>query len=374
LKFRIIVRRLTSYGGAEFIALRFARFLHSQNLLEEVVCGRNEEGELPFKVREVGFLRPGRFLKTYSFQRRVANYLKGAPKGVNFAFSKVPDCHVYINGGGVHASFLKSSIKAYSGWRAPLKALSRSLNPVNYLNPLLERKILKTSKKIVAVSSVVKEELLFHYSFLNIEEKIEVVPNPVDVEKFNREKRKELRTFGRELVKARRGEFIVGFASSNFRLKGLHLLIEALVHLPKKVKLAVAGGRNPKEFLKLAQKLGVRERVVFLGKVKGMELFYSGIDLLAHPSYYDTFGNVVAEALSMGVPTICSNKTGAKDFIDEGKNGFILKTFSPKEIAQKIALSMKREWDFKVNLPCDREVFRRYVEIGEQSLRLEQKG
>jgi len=369
LKFRVIVRRFTSYGGAEFIAFRFASYLHSKGLLEEVVCGRNEAGSFPFKVRELGFLKPGRFLKTYSFQRRVLTYLKEASAAINFSFSKVPECHVFRDGGGTHPGFLQASIRAYPFPKNFFKRLSRSLNPVNYYNPALEKRILETSEKVIAISSVVKEELLLHYGSLGIEEKIEVVPNPVDVGRFNREKREKLRSKGREFIGAKDGEFIVGFASSNFWLKGLHLLIVALSHLPEKVKLAVAGGRNPKDFIKLAERFGVRERVVFLGKVKEMELFYAGVDLLAHPSFYDTFANVVAEALSMGVPVICSKKTGAVDFVKSGESGFILESFSPLEIAGKIGASMEKSWSFKANLPSDEEVFRRYVEIGEQSLR-----
>jgi len=367
LRVRVIVRRLTDYGGAEFIALRFARFLHCQGLLEEVVCGRCDV-KVPFRVRELGYWRGGRFLKTYSFQKRVRDYLSGSSRAINFAFSKVPGCEVYVNGGGTHTGFLRSSIKAYPFPRRFFKALSRSLNPVNYYNPVLERQIVATAGRIIAVSRQVKEELLAVFKDLPLEGKIAVVPNPVSSERFNPGRREELRLKAREFVGALEGDFVVGFASSNFWLKGLHLLIEALKFLPESVKLVVAGGRNPEEFLKLARRFGVRERVLFLGKVSQMELFYSGIDLLVHPSYYDTFANVVAEALSMGVPVICSKNTGAREFIEEGVNGFVLKTFSPQEIAEKIKICSGREWSFRLRLPSDREVFQRYLEIGEQSL------
>jgi len=371
LKFRVIVRRFTSYGGAEFIGLRFARFLYSHGLLEEVICGRNEVGECPFRVVELGFLKPGRFLKTYSFQRRVVNYLSQASPAINFAFSKVPQCHVFRDGGGTHLGFLKASDRAFPSFKRYLKRISRALNPVNYYNPYLERQIFRTSGKIIAISSMVKDEILRYYSNLSLDRKVEVVPNPVDVENFNREKRRHLRRKGRVFVGVDDRSFTVGFVSSNFWHKGLYLLIEALSFLPERVKLVVAGGRNPDKFLKLASRLGVEKRVRFLGKVKEMELFYSGIDLLAHPSYYDTFANVVTEALAMGVPVVCSSMTGAKDFVEDGVNGFVLKGFSPVEIAEKISEAMDRNWDFETNLPSDKEIFQRYIEIGEQSLRRE---
>ncbi|WP_456436213.1 glycosyltransferase family 4 protein [Thermovibrio ammonificans] len=365
MKFRVVVRRLSGYGGAEFIALRFANYLHKRGLLEEVVCGVKEV-EVPFKVTELGYLKPGRFLKTLSFQKRAVKYLK-TKETVNFAFSKVPHCHVYRNGGGTHLGFLEGSLKALPPARRLIKKLTRSLNPVNYFNPILEGEIFRSSKVIIAISSKVKEEVIKFYGrkLLN---KIYTVPNPVDLNRFNREAKEKLRKSGRELVGFREGRFVLGFASSNFTLKGLKQLIEALALLPKDVTLAVAGGRNPKSFLKLAEKLGVADRVHFLGKVNRMETFYAGIDLLVHPSFYDTFANVVTEALATGTPVICSRETGAAEFITEGVSGFILKEITPEEIAEKVEAALPKKWDFNVKLPTDEEVFSRYVSLGERSL------
>ncbi|WP_457679060.1 glycosyltransferase family 4 protein [Thermovibrio sp.] len=369
MKFRVIVRNFQNYGGAEVIALRFADFLYKEGLLKEVLCGRSSLSK-SYPVKEVGYLKPGRFFKTFTFQKRAVKYIKeNEERGVvNFAFSKVPYCHVFRNGGGTHLGFLKASIEAYKGAEKLLKRVRRRLNPVNYLNPLLEEEIFKTSKAIVAISSIVKDEVLEFYGHLKLEDKIFTVPNPVNKERFSPEVKEKLRERGREFVRAKKGEFVLGFASSNFKLKGLREALFALKYLPERVKLVVAGGRNPKEYLKLAKKLNLKGRVLFLGKVSQMELFYSGIDLFLHPSYYDTFANVVAEALATGTPVICSAKTGAKEFVKEEVSGFVLKEITPEEIGRKVKEALSRKWKFKVELPTDEEVFRRYVEIGEQSL------
>jgi UDP-glucose:(heptosyl)LPS alpha-1,3-glucosyltransferase len=54
----------------------------------------------------------------------------------------------------------------------------------------------------------------------------------------------------------------------------------------------------------------------FLGSVwvKDIRDFYLVLDVLVHPSFYDTFGNVVAEILSMGVVSVLTTRrVGAKD-------------------------------------------------------------
>ena len=368
MKVRVVVRRLSHYGGAEFVALRFARFLHEAGALKEVVCAE-AEGEFPFPVIKVKLLRPSRFLKTISFNLAVNRYLKEREeKGiVNFAFSKVSNCHVFINGGGTHLGFVKASLKALPPVERAIKRVRRAFNPINYYNPKLEEEIFRSSREIIATSEKVKEEMLLYYGHLGIKEKITVVPNPTDVKRFNREVRLKLREGARREFGIEEGEVALGFASSNFTLKGLRQLIEALQLLPQKFKLIVAGGRNPKGFLKEAQRLGVEKRVKFLGKVKEMEKFYSAVDVLTHPSFYDTFGNVVTEALSMGVPVVCSRETGAKDFVKEGVNGFVLNEINPKEIAEKVRRAAQLP-PFKTELPTDEEVFEKYLLIGERSL------
>ena len=48
-------------------------------------------------------------------------------------------------------------------------------------------------------------------------------------------------------------------------------------------------------------------------------------DCVILPSLWnETFGFTVLEALSYGVPVIVSSHVGAKDIVDEGKNGFVV--------------------------------------------------
>ena len=56
-------------------------------------------------------------------------------------------------------------------------------------------------------------------------------------------------------------------------------------------------------------------------------------------SKFDTFGNVVLEAMAAGLPVIISSNVGAKDLVQEGGNGFIISNTSDSDyIAAKIAL------------------------------------
>lgn len=66
---------------------------------------------------------------------------------------------------------------------------------------------------------------------------------------------------------------------------------------------------------------------IFLGWVNHDDLpkVYSAADILVLPSRFDTFGCVVLEALSCGLPVIAYNTKGPKDIINDGLNGYLVK-------------------------------------------------
>jgi glycosyltransferase involved in cell wall biosynthesis len=78
-------------------------------------------------------------------------------------------------------------------------------------------------------------------------------------------------------------------------------------------QLVIAGPMEDGEEMlrRLAQDLGVADRVVFTGFVDGGDLpaLYSGASVYACPSLYEGFGFTVLEAMACGVPVVCSKET-----------------------------------------------------------------
>jgi len=66
----------------------------------------------------------------------------------------------------------------------------------------------------------------------------------------------------------------------------------------------------------------------YLGWVeqKNLPQLYSSSDLLILPSKFDTFGCVVIEAMSCGLPVLAYNAKGPKDIVEHGENGFLAHT------------------------------------------------
>lgn len=105
------------------------------------------------------------------------------------------------------------------------------------------------------------------------------------------------------------GSFTIAFVGNRYDIKGLPVLLLALQSLPVHVNLLVVGNAEQVNFYQTqAQKLGVGQRVQFLGAVNGVEQVYQAADCLAHPTLEDTFAMVVLEAMAYGLPVVVSRE------------------------------------------------------------------
>ncbi len=106
--------------------------------------------------------------------------------------------------------------------------------------------------------------------------------------------------------------------------KNLRLLIEALARLKDGVTLTVAGTGPEEQSLKsLAERLGVNDRITWLGFIQDKEAFFEQINLLVMPSEYECFG-MAAEALVDGIPAIVSRETGIAEIVEQHGGGKII--------------------------------------------------
>jgi glycosyltransferase involved in cell wall biosynthesis len=70
---------------------------------------------------------------------------------------------------------------------------------------------------------------------------------------------------------------------------------------------------------------------------KEMSEIYSNADILIFPSLADGFGLSVIEALSYGLPVVCSTNSGASDIIKDGVNGFLIDPLNYNDITDKLS-------------------------------------
>jgi len=110
--------------------------------------------------------------------------------------------------------------------------------------------------------------------------------------------------------------------------KGLDRLVRSLAHAPG-VRLVIAGNDEEgygAEIQRLADGLGVAERVQLIGDVRGArkDAILSGAAAVVLPSYSENFGNVVVEAMAAGRPVVVTPEVGVADLVRESGAGVVV--------------------------------------------------
>jgi UDP-glucose:(heptosyl)LPS alpha-1,3-glucosyltransferase len=197
-------------------------------------------------------------------------------------------------------------------------------------------------KIFVAVSNLAKDIFLQEYKINP--DKVAVINHGVDLNDYAQHNKDSVRNAIRHELGINITDPVILFVSMNFEIKGLDDILFSLAKLKaqnRKFKLIVAGKGNIKKYKKMAQDVQIISDVIFTGPVNKDKIIklYLASDLYIMLSKFDTFGNVVLEAMAAGLPAIISSTVGAKDLVQEGENGFIVDNTSDIDyIAAKIAL------------------------------------
>jgi glycosyltransferase involved in cell wall biosynthesis len=251
----------------------------------------------------------------------------------------------------VPANFGKTLVSTvHSTWKGEAEAIRGEpysrLNPnekfmvsFNWFLRIFEEKMLERSNKIIAVSDFTRRELLQYYK-VN-EDKIRVIHNGVDVNKFQpaSDKRKAKDELG-----FNPDDIAILSVGRLYARKGLFTLIEsmpAVVRRFPRAKFVISGKGQSNEMKKLvahAQKLGVRDNIVFTGYFPDKKLprLYQAADVFAFSTFYENLPFAVLEALSTGLPVVTTRVGGIPEMIEDGQNGFLVQPFNSRELSDRI--------------------------------------
>jgi len=139
-------------------------------------------------------------------------------------------------------------------------------------------------------------------------------------------------------------------------VKGQERIIGALPLLPD-VRLRIAGdGPDRDKLVRLAQELGVSERVTFLGAVRQPELVqhYNRADALVLASSREGWANVLLESMACGTPVVASRVYGTPEVVAAPEAGVLMEELSARGVAEAVKA-------LRANYP-DRAATRSYAE------------
>lgn len=247
-----------------------------------------------------------------------------------------------------HKAWYIYSVKNVIGFKEKMKKI---LNPSHYATMMIEKIQYsnKKLKKVIAISNVVKQELI---NFYGVDEKIiEVIYNGTNVDEFNPINIKKYRNEIRQKHNINNDDIVISFVGAEFRRKGLKYILQAMEKINmKNLKLMVIGGDKSDEFIDLANNLGLIENIIFVGKSKEVEKYYAASDMFVFPTVYEAFGQVITEAMATGIPVITSKYAGAAEIARD--NYDILLLNNPTDIS---------EIENKMRILIDNKQLRSYI-------------
>jgi len=231
------------------------------------------------------------------------------------------------------------------------------------------------SDGVTAVSEDLKKDTYKHF---NITNEIRVIPNFIDLEKFQKQRKDHFKT-----AICPNGEKLLVHTSNFRKVKRVDDVVRifknVLATVPSRLLLVGDGPeRGPIE--SLCRDLGIHDEVRFLGKLEAIEEVLSVADLFLMPSEKESFGLAALEAMACEVPVISSNAGGIPELNLNGITGFTSPIGDVEEMTKnalhilsednlnafkKGALARAKEFDIDNILPMY-EAF--YTEVSESIL------
>jgi UDP-glucose:(heptosyl)LPS alpha-1,3-glucosyltransferase len=144
-------------------------------------------------------------------------------------------------------------------------------------------------------------------------------------------------------------DLVILFVGTEFKRKGLDALLKAVASIPRSnIKLVVAGGGGGKlkEYTKLAEELGLRNDIIFLGLVRNVQKLYAISDVYVLPTLSDPCPLSPLEAMASGVATImsCSKYAGTAELIKNGEAVILENPKDTQEIANALSRLMEKSY------------------------------
>ena len=213
--------------------------------------------------------------------------------------------------------------------------------------------------------------------FFGIKREIKVIPNFIDIEKYERKHNICEKNF------ISQGDEKIIVHVSNFRpLKRITDVLKIFEKINSEIssKLIMVGdGPDKKKAKDYLRKNNLKNRVIFLGKTNEVDEILCSSDLFLLPSEKESFGLAALEAMALKVPVISTNTGGLKELNINGNSGYTseigdinsmasnaIKILSDKSLKKKYrsqAFENAKKYDIKKIIPLYENIYDEAIKI-----------
>lgn len=326
LKVALIHYRLIHFGGLETRLKNYIRYFRERGDEVDVICAKyHPDVALPpeTNINKIGAGILPKPFRQRGFDNRLRKFMKG--RHYDFSLSLGRTSHQqYVLSPGNHLGYLRN--------------LGRRANSLSdYEQIRLDRRSFERSKLIFAASKMMRNEVIELYGIAP--EKVKVIYPPLNTNRFQPSDEGERQQIRLKLGWRPDHQYFL-FSSLGHKRKGLPLLLQLFEKLKGTNKhLMIIGSPEVKSDL---------PNVHYLGFFDDPRKFYVAADALVHPSVYEPYGQIVAEALQSGTPVIISDQVGASELVGAGE-GLVLSHLKPNDWLEAVAAYDRQHF----NIPAD---------------------
>jgi D-inositol-3-phosphate glycosyltransferase len=193
----------------------------------------------------------------------------------------------------------------------------------------------------ISLTQSMKEDVISYTSVPC--EKVKVVPLGIDLQKFDplQYNINDSRAF----LGLPQDIDIIGVLGRLDKQKGQHILLRAVPEIVKQhqnVMVLIAGDETAGEhgykeyLLSLCHELDIEQYVKYLPFTDDVPRLMSALDVFVLPSFSETFGLVIVEAMAMQLPIIATKAGGVPEIITDGKTGLLIEPRDTTALAMAI--------------------------------------
>ena len=189
---------------------------------------------------------------------------------------------------------------------------------------------INNSDCVTSVSESLKQDTL---NVFEVHKEIKVIPNFVDFSKHQHHDE----DCQRSLI-AQDDQKIITHISNFRKVKRIDDVVEVFYRIQKEVNailIMVGDGPERLKAMETCEKLGIENKVKFLGKSNQVYQILCYSDLFILPSASESFGLAALEAMMMRVPVISTNVGGLPEVNIEGESGYLFELGDVEGMAQK---------------------------------------
>ncbi|HEY7459931.1 MAG TPA: glycosyltransferase family 4 protein [Xanthobacteraceae bacterium] len=333
-----IRQQFTPFGGGELVLDRIISAMTAHGVRVSLL-GRAWTGRKDIEFLRCDPPRFPRFSRERRFARLACEIIARRADVLVQSHERLRCCDIFRAGDGVHAAFLEQRMRGL-GW---LSRRSLALHPFHRTALALEREMFSSPrlKVVLANSSMVADEIVRHFGFPR--ERIHLVPNGIDLGRFDTAARDRHRKVVRNAIGTQDARPVALFVGSGYKRKGLDAAIAALATSGIDAELWIVGSDSrPGTYVASAQRAGIpADRLRMIGPQADPLPYYAAADVLILPSIYDPFPSTVLEALACGLPVVTSTACGAREIVARLDRGLVRDATDVAGLAEALRLAFE---------------------------------